>query len=146
MPWAGENQKFCGTTLPAMAQAAGVPRGVSAVRWKKVGLGYWSPASRKALGEARGINSNSGHVLLCSAFYIPGVASTSPGPSQSLPLNSSSPSFRGELPAPQLEVRWCHSKPPHKFPPFPGAPCKGHMCMSSLHKSFTSKAVWWQQY
>lgn len=43
-----------------MGQAAGVPRGVSAVRWKKVGLRYWSPASRKALGKARDIKSNCG--------------------------------------------------------------------------------------
>lgn len=74
---------------PPTGQAVGdteLPRGASPVSWVKVALAQWSPASRQALGEARGIKSDCGTLGACGAYSF-----------VSLRLAFSQPAFESEL-------------------------------------------------
>lgn len=73
----------------------------------------------------------------CSLFYTPGAVSGNPGPSQSVPGNSSLPSINGDcFCATGLEVRCRPAVPPgNKAALLPGAPWEGHRYSPSLHRS-----------
>lgn len=70
----------------------------------------------------------------CSLFDTPGAVSGNPGPSQSVPGNSSLPSIDGDgFWAAGLEVRRCHAVPPgNKAALLPDAPWEGHRYTPSL--------------